>query len=99
MIFSVPILRGQEQPVTKTSMATTARWDAPGWWPTKGTPAKEEYVGPNGCESCHSEITALQQKTAMFQAAQLARNSSIPEQGHGVEPPTPAFSVLRYAVF
>ena len=94
MIFSVPILRGQEQPVTKTSMATTARWDAPGWWPTKGTPAKEEYVGPNGCESCHSEIAVSQQKTPMFQAAQLARNSSIPEQGHDLQFFDEAYSYL-----
>ena len=63
-------------------MATTDRWEAPGWWPTKGAPAKEEYVGPNACTGCHSEIAASQQKTPMFQAAQLARDSSIPEQGH-----------------
>jgi hypothetical protein len=85
IIFSVPILRGQEQSVAKTSMATTERWDAPGWWPTKGTPTKEEYVGPDACASCHAEIVASQQKTPMFQAAQLARNSSIPEQGHDLK--------------
>lgn len=73
---------GQDQAVARTSMATPDRWDAPGWWPTKGTPATGEYVGPGSCTGCHSEIAASQTKTPMFQAAQLARDSRVPQQGH-----------------
>jgi hypothetical protein len=44
-------------------MATRDRWDAPGWWPTKGTPSMRDYVGPSACTPCHSEIAASQQRT------------------------------------
>lgn len=66
-------------------MATRDRWDAPGWWPTKGTPSMRDYVGPSACTPCHSEIAASQQKTPMFQAAHLARDSKIPQQGHDLK--------------
>jgi hypothetical protein len=66
-------------------MATPDRWNNPGWWPTKGTPAIEEYVGPGACTRCHSEIAASQRKTPMFQAAQLARDSGGPQPGHDLK--------------
>jgi hypothetical protein len=84
VIATLPAV-GQDQPGARTSMATSDRWNNPGWWPTKGTPALQEYVGPGACTRCHSEIAASQRTTPMFQAAQLARDSRVPQQGHDLK--------------
>ncbi len=62
---------GQDAAGAKFSMATPDRWQAAGWWPTKGTPSFGEYVGPGACTKCHAEIAASQQKTPMFNAARF----------------------------
>src|SRR6476646_665556 len=67
---------GQDAPGARFSMATPDRWQAAGWWPTKGTPSLREYVGPGACTKCHAEIAASQQKTPMFNAAR--RPSDLP---------------------
>jgi cytochrome c554/c'-like protein len=59
----------QDAAGAKFSMSTPDRWQAAGWWPTKGTPSLSEYVGPGACTKCHAEIAASQQKTPMFNAA------------------------------
>jgi Cytochrome c3 len=60
---------GQDTAGAKFSMSTPDRWQAAGWWPTKGTPSIREYVGPEACTKCHAEIAASQQNTPMFNAA------------------------------
>jgi Cytochrome c554 and c-prime len=60
---------GQDVAGARRSEATPDRWQAAGWWPTKGTPSLREYVGPGACTKCHAEIAASQQKTPMFNAA------------------------------
>ena len=67
---------GQDAAGAKVSLATPDRWQAAGWWPTKGTPSLREYVGPGACTKCHAEIAASQQKTPMFNAAR--RPSDLP---------------------
>ena len=67
---------GQEAAGAKFPMSTPDRWQAAGWWPTKGTPSLQEYVGPGACTKCHAEIAASQQKTPMFNAAR--RPSDLP---------------------
>jgi hypothetical protein len=66
----------QDAAGAKFSMSTPDRWQAPGWWPTKGTPSLSEYVGPDACTKCHAEIATSQQKTPMFNAAR--RPSDLP---------------------
>jgi hypothetical protein len=66
----------QDATGAKFSMSTPDRWQAAGWWPTKGTPSLSEYVGPGACTKCHAEIAASQQKTPMFNAAR--RPSDLP---------------------
>jgi hypothetical protein len=66
----------QDSAGAKFSMSTPDRWQASGWWPTKGTPSLSEYVGPGACTKCHAEIAASQQKTPMFNAAR--RPSDLP---------------------
>jgi Cytochrome c554 and c-prime len=66
----------QDSAGAKFSMSTPDRWQASGWWPTKGTPSLSEYVGPGACTKCHAEIAASQRKTPMFNAAR--RPSDLP---------------------
>jgi hypothetical protein len=63
-----PGLKGQ--PLT-----TEERIHSPGWWPTKGTPRHEGYVGPVACAECHSSIAAVQETTSMAKACVRAADS------------------------
>ena len=66
----------QDEKGARFSMATPDRWQAAGWWPTKGTPSRREYVGPDACTRCHADIATSQQKTPMFNAARRASDSA-----------------------
>jgi hypothetical protein len=55
----------------------------PGWWPTKGTPARSEYTGPDACTECHELKAETAQSTPMFHAATRASDSkSLLEHAH-----------------
>jgi hypothetical protein len=58
-------------------LSTRERLLKPGFWPTKGTWHREEYVGAAVCSECHSEITATQKQSAMARAASPAIDSEI----------------------
>jgi hypothetical protein len=51
--------------------------DAEGWWPTKGTATKEQFVGSAACISCHAEKSGSYAKSAMAHAAVSAENSEV----------------------
>jgi Cytochrome c3 len=61
-------------------MTTENRVHSPGWWPTKGTPAKEEFVGEAVCAKCHSNEAASWANTPMAHASMLAEESPILQQ-------------------
>jgi Cytochrome c554 and c-prime len=48
-----------------------------GWWPTKGTAAREDYVGNAECARCHASTVATYQTTAMAQTGMRASDSQI----------------------
>jgi hypothetical protein len=50
------------------STATELRLMEPGWWPTKGTPARDQYVGSQSCGRCHQDIVETQKNTPMAHA-------------------------------
>jgi predicted CXXCH cytochrome family protein len=50
-------------------MATDDRVQLPGWWPTKGTAARTEFLGPGACEPCHASKVLTQKQTPMAHAA------------------------------
>src|ERR1700686_4754319 len=50
------------------STATEIRVIDPGWWPTKGTPARDQYVGSDTCARCHQNIVETQKNTPMAHA-------------------------------
>lgn len=51
--------------------------DTPGWWPTKGTAAKEQIVGNAACAKCHAAKAASFEKAAMSHAAVRGEDSEI----------------------
>lgn len=57
---------GKTDPV---STATEMRLIDPGWWPTKGTFARDQYVGSTTCTRCHANIVETQKNTPMAHAA------------------------------
>ena len=60
----------------EVSTATEIRVIDPGWWPTKGTPARDQYVGSETCGRCHQHIVETQKNTPMAHAVKPARSSS-----------------------
>jgi Cytochrome c554 and c-prime len=50
-------------------MTTEDRLQLSGWWPTKGNAAREEFVGPEACEACHSTKAGTQKRTPMAHAS------------------------------
>ena len=56
-------------------LATDDRLRKPGWWPTKGSPRREDFVGDAVCARCHSEIAAVQKTTSMAKTATRAEDS------------------------
>lgn len=58
-------------------LSTRERLQKLGWWPTKGTSHREDYVGTAVCSQCHSGIVATQKRSAMARAASPAIDSEI----------------------
>jgi hypothetical protein len=77
LIGAVAQSSGQAAHTTGTPMATADRVQLPGWWPTKGTPARQEYAGPAACVRCHAQKAATQQETPMAHASMMATDSDI----------------------
>ena len=63
-------------PLSAQGMATPDRIQAPGWWPTKGTPAREEFLGADACTRCHAGH-ARQATTSMARTATRAADSVV----------------------
>ena len=57
-------------------MATADRVQQPGFWPTKGSPSREEYVGPAACVRCHA-AHAGQAATSMARTLARAPDSEV----------------------
>jgi hypothetical protein len=63
-------------PATDSSSLTTSdRVEAPGWWPTKGDAERNLYVGSDACAECHKPIAKLQETTPMYHAGVRAVQS------------------------
>jgi hypothetical protein len=76
-VISPVILWTQEPATIDKQLSTEDRLRKPGWWPTKGAPARNEYVGPSTCAQCHSAIAVTQKRSAMASAGTHPANSSI----------------------
>jgi hypothetical protein len=58
-------------------MATEDRVKLPGWWPTKGSPQREEFIGPAACKHCHADKATSYQATPMAHASMPVANSDL----------------------
>ncbi len=59
----------QAATIARGQLATADRLQEPGWWPTKGTPARSEYVGTAACADCHRAQWSSQPSTPMARTA------------------------------
>lgn len=75
--FAVSSQTLKSDPAMEFPMTTEIRVHSPGWWPTKGAPAKEEFVGEALCAKCHSSEAASWANTPMAHASMLAQDSPI----------------------
>src|SRR5579863_8469311 len=57
--------RAQSPQTMADQFSTAERLKKPGWWPTKGTAAKDDYVGAATCARCHYDIATSQKTTHM----------------------------------
>jgi hypothetical protein len=62
---------------SEVSLSTEEHINASGWWPTKGSAARTDFVGTAECAKCHEQIAATQLATPMAQASTRAVNSEI----------------------
>jgi hypothetical protein len=59
------------------SLSTPDRLADMPWWPTKGAPAREEYVGTKVCETCHRMKVATQALTEMAKASTRSSDPAV----------------------
>jgi len=84
-LVSLAVIADSRQPATMAdSLSTQEHIKRPGWWPTKGTAAREEYAGNTVCTQCHAALVQSQQQHSMSHATMLARDSEI-LQNHAAE--------------
>lgn len=61
-------------------MATDERVQATGWWPTKRSAERADFVGSEACGRCHAKKTVSQLTTPMAHASSPAADSAILRQ-------------------
>ncbi len=62
-------------------MTTSDRVLSKGWWPTKGTEPRDQFVGVETCAGCHKQIAETQGTTAMSHASVSAKSDSSDASG------------------
>jgi hypothetical protein len=58
-------------------LSTEERLRKPGWWPTKGSFPRDQFLGSAACAQCHFAIAKTQRESEMAQTATLAAKSEI----------------------
>lgn len=66
------------------STATEIRLIDPGWWPTKGTFPRDQYVGSETCGRCHADIAVTQKNTSMAHAVKPATVDAFTNMPHSM---------------
>lgn len=61
-------------------MTTETRVHSTGFWPTKGTYAKEDFAGEALCAKCHANEAGTWASTPMAHASMFAKDSAILQQ-------------------
>jgi hypothetical protein len=66
-----------DQPPSSQQLSTEEHLRRPGWWPTRGTANRDDYVGPAVCARCHSALVASQSKHNMARTLTRAADSEV----------------------
>ena len=80
VLNSLP-LPAQSAGSSNGSLLTETRLKSSAWWPTKGIPGKEQYVGASECAKCHAAQAAMIQNSAMARAATRAADAESLQHG------------------
>jgi hypothetical protein len=73
-------------------LATPDRVQGSGWWPTKGTAPRGDYIGPEACAPCHASQATTQPSTSMARTAIRADRSDVLHASKGLTFSTGAYS-------
>src|ERR1700757_5400429 len=82
----------------EVSTATEIRLIDPGWWPTKGTPARDQYVGSETCARCHQHVVETQKNTPMAHAVKPATADAFTNIPHAMHFRTGSYEGLRFGL-
>lgn len=84
LAFVIPIAIFAQQPATVADqLSTPERLRKPGWWPTKGSAARNEFVGPGACAECHASLSEGQKLHSMALTSMPAAKSEILRKDKG----------------
>jgi len=75
-------------------MSTEARVESPGWWPSKGTAARDEFVGEELCAKCHAKEADAWSTTPMAHASMHAPDSQILQKFQTLTTTTPPYTYV-----
>ena len=78
--------------IGRAQLATVDRVQEPGWWPTKGTAPRSEYVGSAACADCHRGVWSSQTSTPMARTAGRMVASPLPRARSGLTFSTGGYS-------
>jgi hypothetical protein len=76
-------VRAQTPSTVADQLSTEDRVRKPGWWPTKGTPTRDQFAGPAACAECHASLVASQKQHSMARTSTSGSNSEILRQSDG----------------
>ncbi len=79
----VMAVRAQTPSTIADQLSTEDRVRKPGWWPTKGTPTRDQFAGTAACAECHASLVASQKQHSMARSSTLGSNSEILRQSDG----------------
>lgn len=87
LIFATAGLSARPHPAVQASshskgisLTTSDRIQAPGWWPTKPSANRDDFVGSEECGTCHADKLQVWQKTPMARAGDRVDRSDILHQ-------------------
>lgn len=81
----------QDRASRADQLSTPERVRKPGWWPTKGTASRDDFVGPLSCAQCHGSVALSQKQHAMARTLMPAAKSEILQEHDGQ-----SFRIGRY---
>src|SRR5215470_8773950 len=70
-LFLQPVIAADGPRTADRQMTSEEHIAKPGWWPRKGDPTRNDYVGSATCAECHSTLFKGQQQHAMAHSSSL----------------------------